>query len=94
MATGGGGVGVLLYVCTDWDEATFQKTMDRGKAAMQSPQDVPGVGRMAYASGGGMAQLQFWDDDTSCYGTFSGTVKDLPGLAGEAAKALTPDTIK
>jgi hypothetical protein len=84
---------MLSYVCTDWSEATFKETMERGKKSLTDVKDLSGVGRMAYS---GQAKkttmVQLWDDDTNCYATITG--KSPEELGKEAAAALTPAALQ
>lgn len=94
MGVGGGAVTVVTIYCPSWDEATFKATMEAGKKGLENAADVPGVGRMAYT--GTMAKmslLQFWDDDTPCYGTAN--LKGDPVPLGKAlAAAITPAALE
>lgn len=84
---------VYLYsvMCVDWDDATFQTTMERGKKSMKNAKDLPGIGKAAYVGETPIGpMIQFRDDDTNCYGTLTAPADKAPELAKELVGVLTP----
>lgn len=86
--------------CPRWDEATFRKTIENGRASAQKSKDfrdLTGVGRMAYifAPGKSMVMSQVWDDDTMCYATISTpTVPMTEELTKGFVANMSPELMK